>query len=179
MTETEEERQDSGAAFAAWFKAWCEDRASRAELRRCDSVGEALTKSALYEAHAAMVGQDLPWVPKTLEGTAGRRFARALVVLANLRFHAHSKPGLGAQLWGDEPSERPSRVARARFEALGRVREQDHDTVIDAWRRVVRSFGATPLDAPRLFEAVYWWNDRAKETTALSYYSSRRKKVNA
>lgn len=141
-----------------WWTGLEEDRASRAELRRCRSPSEVVFCPAY---HRLLHGLQ-PVGPVRRE---------ALAAVAGLLAHvaAHETSSLASHMGASAKgaSER-ARVSGLRFRRL--LRFQTRSELYGPFLRILRLLErrANVLDLAR---SIYWWNERTRRQWALDYYT--------
>ncbi len=153
--------EDHSSIWRWWKSLSDEDRAGRAELRRCATVAEV--------AFTAPYHRLLRWLGSRLKEGDARRVAAIAAVLA----HVESEPGDGgsmAKRMGKPKGEgQASIVSDARFRHL--VRNEDPDEMLRELVRVVRQLDReAPVEA--LFRDLMSWDERTRMRWARDYYEA-------
>ena len=145
-----------------WWKSLCdEDRAGRAELRRCANVAEV--------AFTAPYHRLLRWLGSRLAEGDARRVAAIAAALA----HVESEPGDGAsfakRMAKPKGDGQTSVVSDARFRHL--LRNDDPDEMMRELVRVIRQLDReAPVEA--LFRDLMIWDERTRMRWARDYYEA-------
>jgi CRISPR system Cascade subunit CasB len=143
-----------------WWKSLDEDRAGRAELRRCGSVGEVAFTGAYHRL--------LRWLGSRLGDGDARRVAAVAAVLA----HVDREPEDGASVarrMGTHTGAGGPLVSDARFRHL--LRSEDPEELMRELIRVVRQLGrSASIDA--LFRDLMRWDEGTRMRWARDYYEA-------
>lgn len=144
-----------------WKNLGDEDRAGRAELRRCGTVAE-VAFTAPYHRLLRRLGSRL-----------GVGDARRVAAIAAALAHVESEPGDGASLArrmarpkGDGQS---AVVSDARFRHL--LRNEDADELMRELVRIIRQLGREASVEP-LFRDLMTWDERTRMRWARDYYEA-------
>jgi CRISPR system Cascade subunit CasB len=153
--------EEHSSIWRWWKSLGVEDRAGRAELRRCATVAEV----AFTEPYHRL----LRWLGSRLNEGDARRVAAIAAVLA----HVESEPDDGGSLarrMGKPTREgQASVVSDARFRHL--VRNEDPDEMMRELVRVVRQLDRmAPVEA--LFHDLMTWDERTRMRWARDYYEA-------
>ncbi len=145
-----------------WWKSLCdEDRAGRAELRRCATVGEVAFTSPYHRL--------LRWLGSRLKEGDARRVAAIAAALA----HVESEPDDGAsfakRMARPKGDGQASVVSDARFRHL--LRNEDADEMMRELVRVIRQLDRKASVEP-LFRDLMCWDERTRMRWARDYYEA-------
>jgi len=145
-----------------WWKSLSdEDRAGRAELRRCASVAEV--------AFTAPYHRLLRWLGSRLAEGDARRIAAIAAALA----HVESEPSDGAsfakRMSRPKGDGQTSAVSDARFRHL--LRNDDPDEMMRELVRVIRQLDRE-ASVEALFRDLMIWDERTRMRWARDYYEA-------
>jgi CRISPR system Cascade subunit CasB len=157
----QERAEEARSTVWRWWKGLDQDRAGRAELRRCATAAEV--------AFTAPYHRLFRWLGSRLGESDARRVAAAAAVLA----HVDLEPGDGAGLArrmgtprgaGDSPV-----VSDARFRHL--LRAEDPEDLMRELIRAVRQVDRAAAIDP-LFRDLMAWTETTRMRWARDYYEA-------
>lgn len=155
--------RDDGArgTLLEWWRRLESDRASRAELRRCNDPEEVVYVPAFHWLLSGLRREGF--------GVSAERLALVAGVVAAIREHRVSDgSGPAAQLGGPKGEGGSARMSHLRFRRL-LTAEHGPERMVQLRRAIALLGGAA--DVPGFAAAAYLWNDRTKRQWALDYYS--------
>lgn len=152
-------KKNPGSAARHWWTTTLSPltgpgRASRAELRRCETVADAVAVEATHELHAALGGG--------LKHQADR-LALIAISLANIR---EDDPLSAAARFGQ--GERPV-LSALRFQAL--IRTEDPAELMKGLRRALAQIGYRANVASLARDLMYWGDD-VRNRWCFDYYGA-------
>ncbi len=157
-----------GSQLAVWWSRLKDDTASRAELKRCNSVEEVVMTPAYQRLCAQLNGQfnHVPGWQEKLAMIAGLashlKYEYADSVLEK---SSHQVDKIAEQLAEDEGGGRP-KVSELRFR---RLIQRNADELYTPMLRVLRMLkGKANLFG--LAESVFYWGDNIKKRWAFAYF---------
>lgn len=153
--------EPASSVWRWWRNLLDEDRAGRAELRRCGTVAE-VAFTAAYHRLLQWLGSRLP------EGDA-RRVAVAAAVLAHVESEPREPASLARQMGRAKGDAQGPAVSDARFRHLLRNEEPDEmlREIVRAVRQLDRSASIDPL-----FRDLVRWDERTRIRWARDYYEA-------
>jgi CRISPR system Cascade subunit CasB len=145
-----------------WWKSLSdEDRAGRAELRRCATVTEV--------AFTAPYHRLLRWLGSRLKEGDARRVAAIAAVLAHVESEPDNGGSLAKRMGKPKGEGQASVVSDARFRHL--VRNEDPDEMMRELARVVRQLDRK-ASVEALFRDLMTWDERTRMRWARDYYEA-------
>jgi CRISPR system Cascade subunit CasB len=143
-----------------WWKSLDEDRAGRAELRRCGTVGDVAFTAAYHR------------LLRRLGSRLAEADARCVAAIAAVLAHVEKEP-LGdaslARLMGTHADNAGPIVSDSRFRQL--LRSEDPEELMRGLIRVVRQLNRiAPVDG--LFRDLTRWNEVTRTRWARDYYEA-------
>ena len=145
-----------------WWKSLSdEDRAGRAELRRCATVAEV--------AFTAPYHRLLRWLGSRLKEGDARRVAAIAAVLAHVESEPDDGGSLAKRMGKPKGEGQASVVSDARFRHL--VRNEDPDEMMRELVRVVRQLDRE-ASIEALFRDLMTWDERTRMRWARDYYEA-------
>jgi CRISPR system Cascade subunit CasB len=145
-----------------WWKSLSdEDRAGRAELRRCGSVAEV--------AFTAPYHRLLRWLGSRLKEGDARRVAAIAAVLAHVEAEPEKASSLAKCMARAKGEGQASIVSDARFRHL--LRNEDPDEMMREVVRVVRQLGRK-ASVETLSRDLMLWDERTRVRWARDYYEA-------
>jgi len=145
-----------------WWRALGEeDRAGRAELRRCGTVAEA--------AFTAPYHRLLRWLGSRLGEGDARRVAALAAVLAHVEDEPADGRSLAKQMGTPGGEGQGALVGDTRFRHL--LRNEDPDELMRELIRVVRQLDRKAAVEP-LFRDLMRWDERTRMRWAREYYEA-------
>lgn len=158
-----------GKCLQAWYSELDENRGTRAMLRRCASLDEAVLSPAYQRFYRRMLG--FGW-PEDAAGWQNDRLAAIAVLAAMLRnddsIEDDVKDAYEKNLpyrMSEKKFDRPL-VSELRFRALLKI--DSTDDLLTGLRRVLPLIGYK-TNLLRLANDVYWWGDKTKKRWAYDY----------
>lgn len=164
MTDTNPEAQapatESRSTVWRWWKDLDEDRAGRAELRRCGTVSDV----AFVPAYHRLL--------RRLGSRLALSDARRVAAIAAVLSHVETEPASGGSLarqMGSKVGDKGPAVSDARFRHL--IRSEDPEELLRELVRVVRQLGrVAAVDA--LFKDLMRWDEETRMRWARDYYEA-------
>lgn len=145
-----------------WWKSLAdEDRAGRAELRRCGTVGEV--------AFAAAYHRLLQWLGSRLGEGDAKRVAVVAAVLAHVEAEPARASSLARQMGTPKGEGQGSVVSDARFRHL--LRNEEPDELLRELVRAVRQLDRNASVEP-LFRDVMRWDEQTRMRWAREFYEA-------
>ena len=153
--------QHRSSVWRWWSEIQTEDRAGRAELRRCATAAE-VAFTAPYHRLLQRLGSRLN------EGDA-RRVAAIAAVLAHIESEPGERASFARQMGTPKAEGQASVVSDARFRHL--LRNEDPDELLRELVRLVRQLDRiAPVDA--LFNDLMKWDERTRMRWARDFYQA-------
>ena len=157
-SEKTDRSDDRKLVWMQWWKELQENRAGRAELRRCGTVVEAAFCGPFHH---------LRYLMKNPVGRKLNHIGLIVAVLAHVDEDAPNDKSLAAsmaQLEGEKAI-----VSDSRFRQILRCGDDDFDELLRDLVRVLRQLnGRAPIK--QLGEDLWWWTDRTRRQWAIDYY---------
>jgi CRISPR system Cascade subunit CasB len=144
-----------------WKSLGDEDRAGRAELRRCATAAEA--------AFTAPYHRLLLWLGSRLGEGDARRVAAIAAVLAHVEKEPAAEVSLARAMGTPRSEGMGPVVSDTRFRHL--LRNDDPDELMRELVRVIRQLGAIAAVEP-LFQDLMRWDERTRIRWARDYYGA-------
>ena len=149
-----------GKIVREWWLGLEDDRASRAQLRRCATVDEVVMSPAYQRFYRYLLAcnawsaEATPWQNDKLAAIAG--------LLAQIKTDDTQRlPLKASELAGDKPL-----MSELRFRDL--LKAETTDDLFTTLRRTLPLIGYQ-TNVIQLARDVYWWNDETKKQWAYSY----------
>lgn len=143
-----------------WWKNLDDDRAGRAELRRCGTVSEVAFTPAYHRL--------LRWLGSRLGEGDARKVAAIAAVLAHVEQEPADGAGLARQM-GAHASDRGPVVSDVRFRHL--IRSEEPGELMRELVRIVRQLGRTAA-VDTLFKDLMRWDEATRMRWARDYYEA-------
>ena len=139
-----------------WWAGLEQDKATRAELRRCDGPEDIMLSPAYARLHDRLA-----------QHLAGLwqweyRLARVIGLLVHVRRRDDTRP-LAKQMGGSPP-----KVSELRFR---RLLQCQHDDLYPRLRRILGMLDEKRANLPDLINSSFHWNDRTRKDWALAYFA--------
>ncbi|HZZ84299.1 MAG TPA: type I-E CRISPR-associated protein Cse2/CasB [Anaeromyxobacteraceae bacterium] len=144
-----------------WWKSLEEDRAGRAELRRCGTPAEVAFTPA-YHALLRRLGSRLR------EGDA-RRVAALAAILSHVEREPAQEASLARQMGSPRAEGQGSAVGDSRFRHI--LREADPEALMREVIRVVRQLDRC-ASVDRLVKDLMSWNEQTRTRWAQDFYEA-------
>lgn len=144
-----------------WWKSLDEDRAGRADLRRCGTPAEVAFTPA-YHGLLRRLGSRLG------EGDA-RRVAALAAILSHVEREPAQESSLARQMGAPKAEGQGSTVGDSRFRHI--LREEDPEAVMRELIRVVRQLDRCAT-VDRLFTDLMSWNEHIRTRWAQDFYEA-------
>jgi CRISPR system Cascade subunit CasB len=163
MTEASQERgpgHEPRSTIWRWWKGLDEDRAGRAELRRCGSVGEVAFTAAYHRL--------LRWLGSRLGEGDARRVAAIAAVLAHVENEPQDDASLARRMGAHAADGGPA-VSDSRFRHL--LRSDDPEELMRELIRMIRQLGRSAAVDP-LFRDLMRWDEGTRMRWARDYYEA-------
>jgi len=145
-----------------WWRSLCdEDRAGRAELRRCATVTEV--------AFTAPYQRLLQWLGSRLGEGEAKRVAAIAAVLAHIDREPQEESSLARRMGSPRGEGQGSVVSDSRFRHL--LRNEDPDELMRELIRAIRQLDRTASVDP-LFRDLMRWDERTRVRWARDYYEA-------
>lgn len=164
MTETPTEAAapvQRSSIWRWWRYLQDEDRAGRAELRRCATAAEV--------AFTAPYHRLLQWLGSRLGEADARRVAAIAAVLAHVEEEPKGELPLAKAMGTPRGEGQGSVVSDARFRHL--LRNEDPDELMRELVRIVRQLGRVAAPEP-LFRDLMSWDEKTRMRWARDYYAA-------
>ncbi|GAO03219.1 type I-E CRISPR-associated protein Cse2/CasB [Anaeromyxobacter sp. PSR-1] len=159
---SQEATPEPASSVWRWWKSLAsEDRAGRAELRRCGTVGDV--------AFTASYHRLLQWLGSRLGEGDARRVAVAAAVLAHVEKEPRERTSLASQMARPKGDAQGAAVSDARFRHL--LRNEEPDDMLRELVRAVRQLDRS-ASVDRLFIDVVRWDERTRSRWARDYYEA-------
>jgi CRISPR type I-E-associated protein CasB/Cse2 len=160
-TETQAAPAPRSSLWGWWKSLDGEDRAGRAELRRCATAAE-VAFTAPYHRLLRRLGSRL--------GEAdARRVAAIAAILAHVDEEPAGESSLARTMGLPRGEGQGSVVSDARFRHL--LRNEDPDELLREFVRVIRQLGRTAPVEP-LFRDLMAWDEKTRLRWARDYYAA-------
>ena len=143
-------------ALLHWWKTLEDDKAGRAELRRCRDATDVALTAAFFRFLQKFGINDRRHID---------RYALIAGVLAHVKRYDETRH-VAAQMATPKTGSR-ARVSGLRFRRLIQLR--DRGAILQPMIRTVRLLEGT-VDIQSLAEGLYWWSDHTRKEWAHHYY---------
>ncbi len=153
------EPSNAESAWLRWWRELQDDRAGRAELRRCGGITEVAFAEPFHLLRR-MKGN--PTADIDL-----KKLALVAAVLSHVDDNVTEDMTLAASMAA--PSGEKALVSDSRFRQILRTEAREFDDRLRDVVRVVHQLGRR-ASVHRLAEDLWWWNERTRRTWALDYY---------
>ncbi|BDG10092.1 type I-E CRISPR-associated protein Cse2/CasB [Anaeromyxobacter paludicola] len=144
-----------------WWKSLDEDRAGRAELRRCGTPAEvafAPAYHALLRRLGSRLGED-----------DARRVAAVAAILAHVEREPTQEVSLARQMGTPKAEGQGPVIGDSHFRHI--LREEDPEVIMREVIRVVRQLDRCAA-VDRLFKDLMSWNERTRVRWAQDFYEA-------
>lgn len=152
---------DARSSVWRWWKSLDEDRAGRAELRRCATTAEV--------AFTAPYHRLLRWLGSRLSEGDARRVAALAAILAHVEREPEGDAPFARRMGLPKAERQGSVVSDARLRHL--LRNEDPDELMREFIRVVRQLDRVALVEP-LFRDLMRWDEATRMRWARAYYEA-------